>query len=79
MTTRDPAAPNAPSTIMARTAALASSGDDATTTPLPAASPSALTTTGPGRASTNASAASTSAKAPKAAVGTPAPTMSRLA
>ena len=45
ITTSAPAAPNSPSNIMAM-AASASASVIATTTPLPAASPSALTTIG---------------------------------
>jgi hypothetical protein len=79
MTTVAPASPNARSASIARTAAFASAFVDVTTTPLPAASPSAFTTTAPGCASMNASAAPTSWKTPNAAVGTPASRISRFA
>ena len=46
MTTVEPDSPNFLSAIIARAAALASSTVAATTTPLPRASPSALTTMG---------------------------------
>ncbi len=46
ITIRLPAAPKRSSHSMRRTASIASSRVSATTTPLPAASPSALTTTG---------------------------------
>ena len=46
ISTRAPDAPKRPSSIMARTASRASSSVCATTTPLPSARPSALTTMG---------------------------------
>ena len=79
MTTRAPAAPNVRSASIVRTAAFASCFVDVTTTPLPAARPSALTTTAPGWASMKASAAATSSNTPNAAVGTPASRISRFA
>ena len=70
-----PASPNASPERYARTASRASAIDSVTITPLPAASPSVLTTYRPGSVSRNANAASSS-PAPKRrgsrAVGTPA-------
>ncbi len=54
--TVSPAAPKCLSTSMLRAASLASSTVDATTTPLPAQSPSALTTIGAPRRLISASA-----------------------
>ena len=61
MTTRAPASPNRRATIASRTAATAVVRSAATVTPLPAASPSALMTTGnPNRSPATASQASRS-------------------
>ena len=61
-TTRRPASPKAPSASMARAARWASSTVRATVTPLPAARPSALTTTGAPHSAMRAQAASASSK-----------------
>ena len=70
-TTTAPAAPKDRSTRQLRIAAIASSRSGATTTPLPAARPSAFTTARPPSSSTNALAFSTSSKLPERAVGMP--------
>ena len=72
ITTASPASPNARAAIIASIAASAASSVSATTTPLPAARPSAFTTTGAPRRRTNARAASASSKRSHCAVGMPA-------
>src|SRR5438477_1295825 len=69
ITTRAPAAPSVCATSISSTAACASSREAATTTPLPAARPSALTTIGAARASMYACASAASVNVWKAAVG----------
>ena len=71
-TTRRPASPKADPDSLATTSASASARESVTSTPLPAASPSVLTTHGPGRVRRKATASPTSEKAPNRAVGTPA-------
>ena len=71
MTTRAPAPPIALPASIASIAACASASSVATTTPLPAARPSALTTIGAPRASTYACAAAASVNVRYAAVGMP--------
>ena len=71
MTTRAPLSPKARSSIALFTASTASSRVMATTTPLPSARPSALTTMGTLALSTYSSAASASSKTSYAAVGMP--------
>ena len=72
MTTVAPASPKAPPTRQASTAAMAAARSGHTATPLPAASPSALTTHAPPRSSTARRADSTSVHVMARAVGTPA-------
>ena len=79
MTTVEPLWPNLWSSIISRTAVLASSTVEATTTPLPRARPSALMTMGAPFSSTKDLAASSSVNTPQAAVGTPAFCMMSLA
>ena len=80
-TTRAPASPNARSSMAARMAASAAAASGATTTPLPAARPSALTTTAspnsPRRTTSMASAAEWQTR--YRAVGTPCRDMNTLA
>ena len=78
MTTVLPAAPKVPCRMAASTAARASSTVVATVTPLPAASPSALTTTGAPNAATAASAWSAVSQMRARAVGTPWRSMNAL-
>ena len=71
MSTRAPLWPNLPPCIISTTACFASSTVAATTTPLPSASPSALTTIGAPCVSRYASALSISVKVSLFAVGIP--------
>ena len=63
ITTVRPASPNDSPASLARTSASASASVGATSTPLPAARPSVLTTQGPGSVRRKSSAGSTSVKA----------------
>ena len=72
ITTAAPASPKARRSIIASIAASASASVAATTTPLPAARPSAFTTIGAPRRRTNSRAASASSKRSHCAVGMPA-------
>ena len=76
---RRPAAPNFPADNMALAASRASPGASATTTPLPAARPSALTTQAPSLESMCARAASSSVKLRASAVGMPCRCIKALA
>src|SRR6185437_3151300 len=78
-TTRAPALPTALPDSIASTAACASAVVSATTTPLPAASPSAFTTTRPSRESIQQCASRASSKLPQSAVGMPWRRMNSLA
>ena len=74
-----PASPNARASIIASIAASASASVAATTTPLPAARPSAFTTIGAPRRRTNSRAASASSNRSQRAVGMPAASQTSLA
>ena len=79
ITSRRPASPRVPATRKVDAARSASSASSQTTTPLPAASPSALTTTRPPDAAIAARASAMVATVRAAAVGTPAPAMTSFA
>ena len=79
ITTRAPASPTALPESIASIAACASATSVATTTPLPAASPSALTTIGAPRPSTQACAAAASVNVRCSAVGMSCRSMKALA
>src|SRR5690606_11747337 len=72
ITTRRPASPKDRPLSLASTSAMASSRSVATSTPLPAARPSVLTTQGPGSVRRYSTAGPTSSKVRWRAVGTPA-------
>src|SRR4029450_2968169 len=74
-----PASPWTPPTRAASTAARAAACSPVTVTPLPAASPSALTTQGGPKSSRAATARAGSVKVAERAVGTPAAAMTSLA
>src|ERR671925_431106 len=76
---RAPASPWTPPTRAAWIAAVAAARSSVTVTPLPAASPSALTTQGGPKPSRAATARAGSVKASERAVGTPAAAMTSLA
>ncbi len=78
ITTAAPASPNARAAMNASIAASAASSVAATTTPLPAVSPSAFTTIGAPRRRTNSRAAAASSKRSHCAVGMPAASHSSL-
>ena len=66
ITTRRPAGPNAAPDSLAAASAMAASRSSVTSTPLPAARPSVLTTHGPGSDRRNSTAGPTSSKTPYA-------------